>query len=531
MRKKLLVVSTLCGVFTAVAQTSDQDVPTRDQVIGDDLIVNGGSLAVGMDAVNGENFGSDTFRLKENNLRIHFDDTSGSGSFPANDWRITINDQTNGGENYFSIDDATAGTVPFKIEAGAGNNALHVDANGGNVGLGTNAPAVELHVADGDSPAIRIEQTNGNGWTPQTWDIAGNETNFFVRDVTNGSKIPFKIIPNAPNNSLYINASGNVGFNTAGPSEKIDVNGNIRSRDIIYADDQVAVGTSTPNANAALELSGATKGFLTNRLTTAELTTLQGSLTDTESGLMVYDTEVDGLQIWNGTAWMNATADDQGVDAFQLNGNNLEISLEDNAATTSVDLSPLLSDLESRVAALEAATGSGTGQVPELLNYQTVIRNASGSVIPNRGVSFRISVLESSTSGSAVYVETHNITTSSYGLVNFHIGSGNVITGAFNTIDWGANNYYLQVELDTTGGTNYQLMGATQFVSVPYALRAKTADVVNSFAGSENISRNTNELERTKAELKTTQEALEVLKRENAEIKEKLNAILKQIED
>ena len=58
-----------------------------DQVILDDLIVDG-SLAVGLDAVNGENFGFDTLRLKENNLRLHFDDTSVAAAFPRNDWRI-----------------------------------------------------------------------------------------------------------------------------------------------------------------------------------------------------------------------------------------------------------------------------------------------------------------------------------------------------------------------------------------------------------------------------------------------------------
>lgn len=67
-----------------------------DQVIVDDLIVQS-SLAVGSDAVNGENFGFDTIRLKENNLRIKFQDTSSSSSFPTVDWSIVINDSENGG--------------------------------------------------------------------------------------------------------------------------------------------------------------------------------------------------------------------------------------------------------------------------------------------------------------------------------------------------------------------------------------------------------------------------------------------------
>jgi hypothetical protein len=53
----------------------------KDQVIADDQIVQG-SLCVGLDCVNNENFGFDTIRLKENNLRIKFEDTSTGRSRP-----------------------------------------------------------------------------------------------------------------------------------------------------------------------------------------------------------------------------------------------------------------------------------------------------------------------------------------------------------------------------------------------------------------------------------------------------------------
>ncbi|MEL6612997.1 MAG: hypothetical protein AAFQ53_12940, partial [Bacteroidota bacterium] len=128
------------GVATA-PEAAMATVFTTDVVIQ-------GSLCVGFDCVNGESFGFDTLRLKENNLRIHFQDTSTSASFPTRDWRIRINDTSNGGENYFAVEDSDAGQVPFLVEAGAGNHALYVDA-GGEVGFGTNTPVVELHVSDG----------------------------------------------------------------------------------------------------------------------------------------------------------------------------------------------------------------------------------------------------------------------------------------------------------------------------------------------------------------------------------------------
>ncbi len=89
-------------------------VSYADQVILDDLIVNK-SECIGMDCVNGEVFGFSTLKLKENNLRINFTDTSSSASFPSNDWQITINDSANGGANYFSIDNVTGDTPLFRI--------------------------------------------------------------------------------------------------------------------------------------------------------------------------------------------------------------------------------------------------------------------------------------------------------------------------------------------------------------------------------------------------------------------------------
>ena len=196
-----------------------------DQVILDDLIVDG-SLCIGQDCVNGESFGFDTLRLKENNLRIRFFDTSNSGSFPSRDWQITINDSTNGGANKFSIDDIDGGVTPFTIEAGAPSNSLYVD-DGGRLGLGTSTPTVDAHIKTGNTPTVRLEQDGSSGFTSQTWDMAGNEVNFFIRDVTNGSKLPFRIRPGAPTSSIDIATDGDVGISTSSPQAQLHVIGSV----------------------------------------------------------------------------------------------------------------------------------------------------------------------------------------------------------------------------------------------------------------------------------------------------------------
>lgn len=193
---------------------------TRDQVIADDLIVQGGAC-VGIDCVNGEDFSFQTLKVKHNNPRIRFDDTSATGGFPSNDWSLTANDTASGGLNYLAIEDVTGGTRPFWVQAGSRTNALVVTDT--KVGFGTSTPVLDTHHVSSDTPGTRLEQTNAGGFTAQTWDIAGNETNFFIRDVTGGSQLPFRIRPGAPTSSLDLAANGNIGAGTTTPAAKLDI--------------------------------------------------------------------------------------------------------------------------------------------------------------------------------------------------------------------------------------------------------------------------------------------------------------------
>ena len=184
-----------------------------DVVTPDDAIIQG-SLCVGLDCVNNESFGFDTIRLKENNTRINFTDTSTGAGFPTNDWEITANDSASGGASFLAFTDITGSKVPFKVTAGAPTNSLFV-ASTGKLGLGNSSPVLNVHITATDTPAIRQEQTSGGGFTAQTWDIGANEANWFVRDVTGGSRLPLRIRPGAVTSSLDISASSVVNVNTA----------------------------------------------------------------------------------------------------------------------------------------------------------------------------------------------------------------------------------------------------------------------------------------------------------------------------
>src|SRR4051812_10166070 len=225
----------------------------KDVVTPDDAIIQG-SLCVGLDCVNNESFGFDTIRLKENNTRIKFDDTSTGTGFPNHDWQLTANDSASGGANKFSIEDITAATVPVTVTGSAPTNSIFVDSTG-RVGLRTSTPVLDLHIATSNTPAVRLEQNNSGGFTAQTWDIAGNEANFFVRDVTGGSRLPFRIRPGAPTSSIDINADGTVGFGTASPSGKVHIlttsetnAGSVTA----WTDKYVVVGTASTSTSPGL---------------------------------------------------------------------------------------------------------------------------------------------------------------------------------------------------------------------------------------------------------------------------------------
>ena len=232
-----------------------------DQVIPDDLIVQG-SACVGLDCVNNENFGFDTIRLKENNDRIQFDDTSTAAGFPTNNWQIRANSSASGGASFLGFVDQGAtgnsetGTIVFEVDAGAPANSLKV-SSAGKVGLRTATPVLDVHVNTSDTPAMRFEQNSGGGFTAQTWDVAGNEANFFVRDVTGGSRLPFRIRPGAPTSSIDISATGNVGVGTASPAALLSLHRSTRDLEIRLTD---AGGTAA--GDVGVQLRAGTGAFL-----------------------------------------------------------------------------------------------------------------------------------------------------------------------------------------------------------------------------------------------------------------------------
>jgi uncharacterized protein (TIGR02145 family) len=125
---------------------------------------------------------------------------------------------------------------------------------------------------------------------------------------------------------------------------------------------------------------------------------------------------------------------------------------------------------------LLAALAFATVAQPQKINYQAIALGSNGKPLKNTAVSLRLSILDSAATGTVLYTETQPATTDAGGQFSVYLGTGTPTAGTFASLPWAnGNDKFLKVEMDAQGGTNYQTMGTTQLVSVPYAMAAKVA--------------------------------------------------------
>ncbi len=122
-------------------------------------------------------------------------------------------------------------------------------------------------------------------------------------------------------------------------------------------------------------------------------------------------------------------------------------------------------------------TITALAESPKKISYQAVVRNIKGELMTNKTVGVKISIYYYSSKTLTVteYAETHTRATNENGLLTVDIGTGTPTIGTFTDITWSTRTYYIKTEIDTDGGTRYNITADTQILSVPYALHATTA--------------------------------------------------------
>lgn len=127
-------------------------------------------------------------------------------------------------------------------------------------------------------------------------------------------------------------------------------------------------------------------------------------------------------------------------------------------------------------------------QSPMAFNYQAVLRSSDGAPLVNNDIGIKISILSDTVQNIVHYAEIQAATTDNFGRINLKIGTGDILIGSFSNINWEDGNYFIRIEYDDSGGTNYQLAGQTQLLSVPYALYSNQSG--NNFTAGEGIDIN-----------------------------------------
>ncbi|HYR28878.1 MAG TPA: hypothetical protein VEU30_10460, partial [Thermoanaerobaculia bacterium] len=192
--------------------------PVGNTFFTDDVSAQVGVCA-GTDCTASESYGFASIKMKENNTRLKWEDTSSSAGFATTDWQLSAGDTFSGGVEKFFLEDLTAGTVPVLIEGNSPTSALYVDSTG-RIGFRTSAPARDLHISTPNFPTIRLEQNTLGGFAARSWELAANDANFVLRDVT-GLTNPVIVRTSAPTSSLVIDSSARIGLGVALPTFQI----------------------------------------------------------------------------------------------------------------------------------------------------------------------------------------------------------------------------------------------------------------------------------------------------------------------
>jgi hypothetical protein len=141
-----------------------------DEVILDDLIVDG-SICVGIECMNPEDFNFDTIVLKSSDPQIQFHDTSTTSSFPTNDWTVGITDNGTGGLPTFLVTDVESGFTVLQLQAdAAGGVAIgagaEIVANAVSIGAAGTERRI-AHLAEGTDPADAVNRGQFDAFAAQ----------------------------------------------------------------------------------------------------------------------------------------------------------------------------------------------------------------------------------------------------------------------------------------------------------------------------------------------------------------------------
>jgi len=135
------------------------------------------------------------------------------------------------------------------------------------------------------------------------------------------------------------------------------------------------------------------------------------------------------------------------------------------------------------------STTYASAQVPQTINYQGVLRNASGQAVSMKTINVQVSITSDKifSISNLLYSEKFTVITNEFGTYSISIGYGKPVSGTFSSIDWSTGKQWIFVEVDENLNNVYEFVGSMQFASVPYALYANTAKIADSVRNAVGI--------------------------------------------
>ena len=189
--------------------------------------------------------------------------------------------------------------------ASASNELMRIQGDG-TVGIGTPSPNASalLDVASTSKGFLppRVALTAINSALPVTSPVSG----LLVYNTATAGTSPNNVMPgyyywNGTTWSQLSLLSGGAG--TANFVSKWSSAGTL-SNSLLYDNgSNVGIGTTSPEASAAMDISSINKGFLPPRMTTAQRNTIASPA----EGLVIYNTDQKTLNVYNGMGWKSVT--------------------------------------------------------------------------------------------------------------------------------------------------------------------------------------------------------------------------------
>jgi hypothetical protein len=221
------------------------------------------------------------------------------------------------------------------------------------------------------------------------------------------------------------------------------------------ANAQVGIGTTTPSASAALDISSTTKGILTPRMTQAQRT----AITSPATGLLTYQTDgTSGYYYYNGTAWQLFGSNS----VWNLSGNTGTVIATNKLGTT--DAQPLIgktNNIEAFRILSDGKVGLGTSTpVAKLqVNYSSTPTYTDG---------FEDNSLTPFTTGFITAGSNWTITNTAG---EFNTGSYGAKSGGFNVNSSNSYMNYTTAAIPASGGSvTFAYSTSTESVSYDYLI-------------------------------------------------------------